>query len=221
MRNLWFGCLLALVGAPLGAQDEPAASAPPGRDRLCFGVRLEGARCGGFFVLDLGGRTILTGKIEPPANDRVNVYPRLDSHYYVDGGFLFPMGSRSALGVVGEIGGGEGRQGLGLRYVREIARPLRLDLTGGPFRVEGHQLGVTRRRWANGAFGDATLHFADLLAVQARADLVPGGGTMKRASAGYLGLRIEGKSGVKVTTIAAATTLVGIYILYFAVGEDT
>ena len=129
------------------------------------------------------------------------------------------VAARSALGIVGEVarGGGE-REAIGVRFDQQLGGIPRLDLTAGVMRVETHQRGVTRRRWANGTFVDASVHASELFVVQARLEQVPGdGGLVKPANATFVGMRVEGGGAVKTTIVAAVLMTV---LLIYAVGTD-
>ena len=206
MRTMRFTLAAALIAAalPLPAQQHRAA--------VCFGVEVD-AKCAAFFIIEGGGRVRLTGETDHSTRDRAHAFPILRNHGFLATGLAWPAGTGAALGVVGELGGGDARQGIGVRYDRALTGKLRLDLTAGGMRVETHQAGVTRRRMTAGPFGDVTLHVHDLLAIQARGERFTGdGGVVKPASALYLGGRIEGKPGLG----AAGTFLVvaSIFLVY-------
>lgn len=189
-----------------------ALAAQQQRAGVCFGVEAA-SRCAAFFIIEGGGRVRLTGQTDHSTRDRAHAFPILQNHGFLVSGFAWPAGDRAALGVVGELGGGDARQGIGVRYDRALVGKLRLDVTAGGMRVETHQAGVTRRRMTSGPFGDVTLHVHDLFAIQARGERFAGdGGIVKPASALYLGGRIEGKPGLG----AAGTFLVlaSIFLVY-------
>ncbi|HEX8848676.1 MAG TPA: hypothetical protein VF761_04005 [Gemmatimonadaceae bacterium] len=208
MRTLTFALSLAFLA---GAYALPAQQHTPG---VCLGVDIGAERrCAAFFIIEGGGRVRLTGQTDHSTRDRTHAYPILQNHGFLASGVAWPVGNRAALGVVGEIGGGDARQGIGVRYDRALVGRLRLDLTAGGMRVETHQAGVTRRRMTSGPFADATLHVHDLFAIQARGERFAGdGGLVKPASALCVGGRLEGKPGLG----AAGTFLVlaSIFLVY-------
>lgn len=211
--------LILLTATSAGAQSQPSRTSHP----VCFGVQLARAeRCGTFAVTEIGVRGRLTGPTDHAERDRSHAYPVLQSHAFAVGGLLRPVGTRSALGVVAEIGGGDARQGIGVRYDRALAGPLRLDVTGGMMRVETHQVNVVKRTMTSGPFADATMHLADLAAIQLRGERFAGdGGRIRPGSALYVGARIEGKAGLESTAAGVAAMLIVMTILFFAGGEDT
>ena len=209
----------ALLMIFLAAARPLAAQAPqPG---VCFGVQLDGgARCRGYVIIEGGGRLRLSGQTDHATRDRAHAYPVLQNHGFIAGGVAWPAGDRAALGVVGEIGGGDARQGIGVRYDRALVGRLRLDITAGGMRVETHQAGVTRRRMTKGPFADATLHVHDLVAIQLRGERFAGDrGIVKPASALYLGARLEGKSGLGA--VGTALLLASIFVIYAGMTSRT
>lgn len=208
--------LLALLSSLCAASLSAQVARHP-----CFGVRiLPAGGCSAFILIEGGGRMMLTPDRDRSESDPAHAYPVLRNHGFLAAGLAWPAGDRAALGVVGEIGGGDGRQGIGVRYDYRLTPRLRLDLTGGAMRVETHQVNVVRRRMTAGPFADATLHFTDLLAVQARAERFAGDGArIKPGSAVYLGARIEGKSGLAASGTFVALAWVTVVVLYFAAGD--
>jgi hypothetical protein len=211
MRAIRFVPMVIMLAAsrPAGAQQNDRG--------VCFGVQLDAGRgCAAFFVIEGGGRVRLTGQTDHSTRDRTHAYPILQNHGFLASGVAYPIGERSALGVVGELGGGDARQGIGMRYDRTLVGRLRLDLTAGEMRVETHQAGVTRRRMTAGPFAEATLHVHDLFAIQARGERFAGdGGVVKPASALYLGGRIEGKPGLGAAgTFLVLASIVLVYAFF-------
>lgn len=198
----------------------PATAAPDGR--WCFGMKLRPRdRCANFTLLEIGARLRASGNTDHSTRDPAHAYPRLEDHGYLALGLAHRVARRSALGVVGEVarGGGE-REAIGVRFDQQLGEVPRLDLTAGVIRVETHQRGVTRRRWANGTFVDGAVRANDLLVLQARVEHVPGdGGLVKPASATFVGMRVEGGGAVK-TTLVAATILAALELYLFFFGGD-
>jgi hypothetical protein len=84
-------------------------------------------------------------------------------------------------------------------------------------RVETHQVDVVKRTMTNGPFADATLHVADLVAVQLRGERFAGdGGRIKPGSAVYLGGRIEGKAGLATSAGVALAAWIVVALLVFS-----
>lgn len=219
--------LLTLAPLALPAQRlELAVPHPAGTSTLpnggwCFGVRLHPRdRCSNFTILEIGGRLRASGKTDHSTSDPAHAYPTLEDHGYLALGLAHRIATRSALGVVGEAaaGGGE-RYSIGVRFDQQLGAIPRLDLTAGTMRVETHQRGVTRRRWAGGTFVDAAVRASDLLVIQGRIDHVPGDGKIvKPANAAYLGMRVEGGGAVKTTITAAAILSVLVIFIFFGGG---
>jgi hypothetical protein len=217
---------LALVPLSLPAQRlelappriAPAAGAPDGG--WCFGMKLRARdRCANFALLEIGVRLRASGQTDHSTGDPAHAYPRLEDHGYLALGLAHRIAQRSALGVVGELarGGGE-REAIGVRFDQQLGEIPRLDLTAGVMRVETHQRGVTRRRWANGTFVDGAVRASELFVIQARVEHIPGdGGLVKPANATFVGMRVEGGGAVKATLVAAALMAV---LLMYAVGTD-
>lgn len=183
----------------------------------CFGMKLRPRdRCSNFTLLEIGARLRASGNTDHSTGDPAHAYPRLEDHGYIALGLAHRIARRSALGVVGEVarGGGE-REAFGVRFDQQLGEIPRLDLTVGGMRVETHQRGVTRRRWANGTFADAAVRASELFVVQARVEHVPGDGALvKPANAMFVGMRVEGGGAVK-TTIAASVVLTALLIYAF------
>lgn len=223
-------CLLAIVVSlpvSIGAQQLELASPRPiidgssSADGWCFGVKLgAGDHCASFGLVELGVRARLTGQTDHSTGDPAHAYPLLASHGFVAAGLAWRIGDRSALGAVAELGGGDVRQGLGVRFDRQLAEHARLDLTVGGMRVETHQRGVTRRRNANGTFADAALRANELFVIQARVERFPGDGAIiKPARAAYLGLRVDSGGAVKTTLVAVAILAVLDIVFFFGGGN--
>ena len=189
----------------------------------CFGVKLgAGDQCASFGIVELGVRARLTGQTDHSTRDPSHAYPVLAGHGFIAAGLARRIGGRSALGAVAELGGGDARQGLGVRYDRQLAEHARLDLTVGGMRVETHQRGVTRRRNANGTFADAALRANDLFVLQARVERFPGDGAIiKPARAAYLGVRVDGGGAVKTTLAALAILALHDIIVFFCGGKGS
>lgn len=217
---------------PVALRAQGVALAPPhvaAADSLpnvgwCFGVKLRARdRCASFGILEMGVRLRTSGQTDHSTRDPAHAYPTLDDHGYLALGLAHRIAARSALGVVGEVGSGGGdRQSIGVRFDQQLGPVPRLDLSAGTLRVETHQRGVTRRRWANGTFVDAAVHANDVLVIQARLDHVPGDGALvKPANATYLGMRVEGGGAVKTTIVAAAILAAfAVYIFFGGGGGD-
>jgi hypothetical protein len=202
---------LGLLAAPLGAQRAPR--------HPCFGVDIPG-RCSVSAILEGWIRGKLGSRSDPAERDRAHAYPVLRSHGFVAAGVAWPVGGGSALGVVAELGGGDSRQGIGVRFDQQLRGPLRLDVTAGRMRVETHEVNVVRRRMTPGPFADATLHVADLVAVQARAERFPGdGGRIRPGRAVYLGARIEGKAGAATSMVALVAAWAAVVVAFFVAGD--
>jgi hypothetical protein len=189
----------------------------------CFGMKLRSRdRCANFTLLEIGARLRASGNTDHSTRDPAHAYPRLEDHGYLALGVAHRIAKRSALGVVGEVarGGGE-REAIGVRFDQQLGEIPRLDLTAGVMRVETHQRGVTRRRWANGTFADAAVRASELFVVQARLEHVPGdGGLVKPATATYVGMRVEGGGAVKTTLVAAAILALLEFYVFFGGGGD-
>lgn len=199
----------------------PADSAPNGG--WCFGVKLRARdRCADFTLLEIGARFRGTGKTDHSTADPAHAYPTLENHGYLAAGLAHRVAPRSALGVVGEYGNGGGeRLALGVRFDQQLGEVPRLDLTAGAMRVQTHQRGVTRRRWANGTFVDAAMRASDLVVLQARVEHVPGdGGLVKPANATYIGARVEGGGAVKTTLVGLAVIAALELFIFFGGGGD-
>ena len=206
------------LAPPRVALSEPA---PDGG--WCFGMKLRRRdQCSNFTLLEIGARLRASGNTDHSTRDPAHAYPRLEDHGYVALGLAHRIANRSALGVVGEVarGGGE-REAIGVRFDQQLGEIPRLDLTAGVMRVETHQRGVTRRRWANGTFADAAVRASELFVVQARLEHVPGdGGLVKPATATYVGMRVEGGGAVKTTLVAAAILALLEFYVFFGGGGD-
>lgn len=197
------------------------ATAP--NDGWCFGVKLRPRdRCADFMLLEIGARFRVSGKTDHSTADPAHAYPTLENHGYLAAGLAHRVAPRSALGVVGEYGSGGGeRLALGVRFDQQLSDIARLDLSAGAMRVQAHQRGVTRRRWANGTFADAAVRANDLVVIQARMEHVPGdGGLVKPANAAYVGMRVEGGGAVKTTVVAAAILALLEFYIFFGGGGD-
>ena len=108
-----------------------------------------------------------------------------------------------------------------MRFDQQLGEIPRLDLTVGAMRVETHQRGVTRRRWANGTFADAAVRASELFVIQGRFEHVPGDGSLvKPANATYVGMRVEGGGAVKTTLVAAAILALLEFYIFFGGGGD-
>jgi hypothetical protein len=221
---------LALLPVSLAAQGlartapdiAPATAAPDGG--WCFGVKLRARdRCSNFTLLEIGARLRASGNTDHSTRDPAHAYPRLEDHGYLALGLAHRVASRSALGIVGEVarGGGE-REAIGVRFDQQLGEIPRLDLTAGAMRVQTHQRGVTRRRWANGTFVDAAVRASDLFVLQARVEHVPGDGALvKPANATYVGMRVEGGGAVKTTVVALAIlAALEIFVFFGGGGGD-
>jgi hypothetical protein len=230
MRRIAFPLLLvALLPAVARAQQLDLAPPPPLAARTlpdggwCFGMKLRPRdRCANFTLLEIGARLRASGNTDHSTRDPAHAYPRLEDHGYLALGLAHRIASRSALGVVGEYArGGGDRTAIGVRFDQQLAEIPRLDLTAGVMRVQTHQRGVTRRRWANGTFVDAAVRASELFVIQGRLDHVPGdGGLVKPATATYVGMRVEGGGAVK-TTIVAITILAALELfIFFGGGGD-
>jgi hypothetical protein len=230
MRRI--ACSLAVVAlAPVALRAQGLMLAPPSiatADSLpnggwCFGMKLRARdRCTNFTLLEIGARFRASGQTDHSTGDPAHAYPRLEDHGYLALGLAHRFATRSALGIVGEVarGGGE-REAIGVRVGQQLGEIPRLDLTAGAMRVETHQRGVTRRRWANGTFADAAVRASDLFVVQARIEHVPGdGGLVKPANATFVGMRVEGGGAVKTTIVAAAILAVLELFIFFGGGND-
>lgn len=220
---------LALIPVALPAQGlalappRVAPTAPASDGGWCFGVKLrQRDRCTNFTILEIGARLRASGNTDHSTRDPAHAYPRLEDHGYFGLGLAHRVASRSALGIVGEYARGGGDRGtIGVRFAQQLGEIPRLDLTAGALRVQAHQRGVTRRRWANGTFVDAAVRASDLLVIQARLDHIPGdGGVLKPANATYVGMRVEGGGAVKTTLVAAAILAVLEFYLFFGGGGD-
>ena len=221
--------LLATVPLALPAQRlelaaprvAPADRAPNGG--WCFGMKLQPRDgCSNFALLEIGARLRTSGQTDHSTGDPAHAYPRLEDHGYLALGLAHRVARRSALGLVGEIarGGGE-REAIGVRFGQQLGEIPRLDLTGGVMRVETHQRGVTRRRWASGTFIDAAVRASDLFVLQGRLEHVPGDGAIvKPANAAFVGMRVEGGGAVKTTVVALAILAVLEAYLFFGGGND-
>lgn len=183
----------------------------------CFGVELRPReQCANFSILEIGARLRASGNTDHSTRDPAHAYPRLEDHGYVALGLAHRIAGRSALGMVGELArGGGDREAIGVRFDHQLGEIPRLDLTAGMMRVETHQRGVTRRRWASGTFGDAAIRASELFVIQARFEHVPGDGSLvKPANATYVGMRVDGIGAVKTTLAAAAIlALLEFYVL--------
>ena len=215
---------LALPAQRLELVPPRIAFADPAPDAgWCFGVKLwASSRCADFAILEIGGRLRASGQTDHSTRDPAHAYPMLDDHGYLALGLAHRVATGSALGVVGEYaaGGGE-RASLGVRFDQQLGEIPRLDLTAGAVRVETHQRGVTRRRWANGTFVDAAVRASDIFVVDARVDHVPGDGIVRPANATYVGMRVEGGGAVKTTAVALAIlSALEFYIFFFGGGGD-
>ncbi|HET9003616.1 MAG TPA: hypothetical protein VFN39_06400, partial [Gemmatimonadaceae bacterium] len=187
---------LALVPPRIG----PVDPAPDGG--WCFGVKLRPRdRCSNFSILEIGARFRASGQTDHSTGDPAHAYPVLEDHGYLALGIAHRVATRSALGIVGEYArGGGDRESIGVRVDQQLGEIPRLDLTAGAMRVQAHQRGVTRRRWAHGTFVDAAIRANDLFVIQGRVDHIPGDrGVLKPANATYVGMRVEGGGAVKTT----------------------
>ena len=219
-------CLLAIAAfAPLAVHGQGLELPTPPVDGgdiapnggWCFGVRLTPRdRCADFAILEIGARFRASGHTDHSTRDPAHAYPTLENHGYLGLGLAHRLGARSALGVVGEYGAGGGeRHALGVRFDQQLGAIPRLDVTAGALRVETRQRGVTRRRWANGAFVDGAIRANDLLVIQGRIEHVPGDGALvKPATAAFVGTRVEGGGAVK-TTIVALLVLSALEVVIF------
>ena len=189
----------------------------------CFGMKLGSRdRCANFTLLEIGARVRASGNTDHSTRDPAHAFPRLEDHGYLALGVAHRIARRSALGIVGEVarGGGE-REAIGVRFDQQLGEIPRLDLTAGVMRVQTHQMGVTRRRGANGTFADAAVRASELFVVQARLEHVPGdGGLVKPANATYVGMRVEGGGAVKTTLVAAAILALLEFYVFFGGGGD-
>jgi hypothetical protein len=215
---------LALPAQRLELAPPRVALAEPAPDGgWCFGMKLRPRdRCANFTLLEIGARLRASGNTDHSTRDPAHAYPRLEDHGYLALGVAHRIAKRSALGVVGEVarGGGE-REAIGVRFDQQLGEIPRLDLTAGVMRVQTHQRGVTRRRWANGTFADAAVRASELFVVQARLEHVPGdGGLVKPATATYVGMRVEGGGAVKTTLVAAAILALLEFYVFFGGGGD-
>jgi hypothetical protein len=181
-----------------------ATAAPNGG--WCFGVKLRRRdRCDNFALLEIGVRFRASGKTDHSTADPAHAYPVLEDHGYLALGLARRVAPRSALGVVGEYArGGGDRESIGVRFDQQLGEIPRLDLTAGVMRVQAHQRGVTKRRWANGTFLDAAVRANDIFVLQARLDHIPGDDIIRPANAAYVGMRVEGGGAVKTTAVALA-----------------
>ena len=187
----------------------------------CFGVKLRPRdRCANFAILEIGARFRASGKTDHSTRDPAHAYPTLEDHGYLALGLAHRIAPHAALGLVAETGAGGGeREGIGVRFDQQLGAVPRLDLTAGVLRVQAHQHGVTRRRWAHGTFVDASVRASDLFVIQARLDHIPGdGGLVKPATATYVGMRVEGGGAVKTTIVAAAIASVLLVVIFFGGG---
>lgn len=190
----------------------------------CFGVKLAPRdRCANFAIIEIGARFRTSGRTDHSTRDPAHAYPTLDDHGYLAVGVAHGIAPRTALGVVGEYGGGGGeRQSVGVRFDRQLGAVPRLDFTAGLLRVETHQRGVTKRRWATGRFVDGAIRASDLLVIQARVEHVPGDGArVKPATAAFIGTRVEGGGAVKTTIVAVALlAILEAYVFFGGGGGD-
>lgn len=215
---------LALPAQRLELAPPRVALAEPAPDGgWCFGMKLRSSdQCSNFTLLEIGARLRASGNTDHSTRDPAHAYPRLEDHGYLASGLAHRIAKRSAFGIVGEVarGGGE-REAIGVRFDQQLGEIPRLDLTAGVMRVQTHQMGVTRRRWANGTFADAAVRASELFVVQARVEHVPGdGGLVKPANATYVGMRVEGGGAVKTTLVAAAIlALLEFYVFFGGGGE--
>jgi hypothetical protein len=218
--------ILALV--PHAAQAQRLELAPP---RLaaepapngdwCFGVRLTSRdRCANFTVLEIGARFRASSSTDHSERDHAHAYPTLENHGYLALGLAHRVGTRSALGVVGEYGAGGGeRQAIGVRFDQQLGVVPRLDLTAGAVRVETRQHGLTKRRWATGAFVDGAIRANDLLVIQGRIEHFPGDGALvKPATAAFIGTRVEGGGAVRTTIVAVLVLTALEFVIFFGGG---
>lgn len=199
----------------------PADPSPNGG--WCFGMKLRPRdACANFTLLEIGARLRASGKTDHSTRDPAHAYPVLEDHGYLALGVARRVAPRSAIGITGEYGrGGGDRLALGVRFAQQLGEVPRLDLTAGALRVQAHQRGVTKRRWADGTFVDAAVRASDLFVVQGRVERIPGdGGILKPATATYVGMRVEGGGAVRTTIVAAAILAALEFFIFFGGGGD-
>ena len=204
--------------APLHA----AAAGTPPNGGWCFGMKLRPRDpCSNFTLLEIGARLRASGKTDHSTRDPAHAYPVLEDHGYLALGLGHRVASRSAVGVIGEYArGGGDRLAIGVRFAQQLGEVPRLDLSAGALRVEAHQRGVTKRRWADGTFADAAVRASDLFVVQGRVEHIPGdGGILKPATATYVGMRVEGGGAVKTTIVAVAMLAALEFFIFFGGGD--
>lgn len=230
MRRVAAPLAIALV-APIALAGQRAEPAPahttvadtPAAPGWCFGLKLAPRdRCANFAILEIGARFRTSGRTDHSTGDPAHAYPTLDDHGYLALGVAHRIAPRAALGVVGEYGAGGGeRQSIGVRFDRQLGASPRLDFTAGLLRVQTHQRGVTKRRWATGKFVDGAVRASDLFVIQARVEHVPGDGALvKPATAAFIGTRVEGGGAVKTTIVALAVLAVLEIVVFFGGGGD-
>jgi hypothetical protein len=213
--------VLLIPCAARGQQPAPNAGVtrPAGPDPWCFGVKLDTRPdCENFAVLELGVRARASGQTDHSTRDPAHAYPVLDDHGFAVLGYARRISDGAALGVVGEVGAGESRRGLGLRFDQTLGRHARLDFTVGGLQLETHQRGVTRTRLTGGTFADAAIRVNEVLILQARGENFHGDGSLvKPASGAYIGVRVDGGGAVK-TTLLALTLLAAMSVVIFFTG---
>ena len=193
--------------------------APGETDRWCFGVKLDTRPdCRNFALLELGVRARATGQTDHSTRDPAHAYPVLDHHGFAVLGYARRISGGTAVGVVGEVGAGESRRGVGLRFDQTLGRHARLDFTVGGMQLETHQRGIVRTRMTGGTFADAAIRVNEVLVLQARGENFPGDGSLvKPASGAYIGARVEGGGAVK-TTLVAMTLLAAMAVVLYVTG---